>query len=391
MRRVAEEGGFGINTVRSGYALLERDGLVHITERGGVVVRAAPSIPEPAYPADAEVCWDRHGRERLDQLLEQLVRSDPGFAIAAPGPDLLPTRRLARCFSSLAGNWIDYAETRGELELRRRIALHYEPVNGPTSPDHLLITNGATEAISLLVTTFVKPEDVVVVESPTYYDYFRQLANARATIVEIRTRTGRGLDALEELFTRRRVRMVIAQPNVQNPTGASMSDDDKRRLVSACARHGCILVQDDVYGDLAFGPRRAANLPLFGDFPGLILISSISKSLSPGLRIGWIRSTGLMAELTEAKVRSSLCSSRPAQLALAEFLASTAYPRHLQQIRAAVAQRLESYMALLSRECGCDRSLSPGRPLIPPRVVQLTRLGSIVREMAGEVAPAGGR
>ncbi len=350
MRRIASGGGYGINTVRSAFALLERDGLVAPRERSGVFVQESRRFDAPSAPAESYLQWNRNTGERLDLVLERLVKRDRGFAVAAPGVDLLPVRNLERLFRSLPGGWIGYAETQGEEELRRRISLHYEPVNGFTAINRIMITSGATEAISLVIGAFISPGDTVVVESPTYYDYFRQLSAAGAEVIEIRTTIERGmdLDALTEVLALRKVRMVIVQPNVQNPTGATMPAEEKRTLVRLVKASGCILVQDDVYGDLSFDSERPANLSLFEDYGKLVLVSSISKSLAPGLRIGWIVASELMEPLLEAKIRASLGSSRPSQLVLAKYLSTPAYPAHLRRMRAALSQRLDEYMRVLT-------------------------------------------
>ena len=350
MRFMARGGSHGINTVRQAFSLLERDGLVTIRERGGVLVRRRRDLDQPRPPEERFVFWDRAAGDRLDLVLERMGRRDQAFAFAAPGTDLLPERRLSRIFASIPAGWIAYSEPQGEEALRRRIALHYEPVNGPTHAKDILITNGATEAISLIVHTLISAGDVVVVESPTYYDYFRQLSAVDARVIEVRTAVGRGmdLDALEQILASQPVRMVLVQPNVQNPTGATMSDADKARLLSLVHRQGAILVQDDVYGDLSFSDPRPANLSLIGDFSNLILISSFSKTLAPGLRIGFVRATGLMPQLVEAKIRWSLESSHPAQLVLESYLSTPAYPAHLRRLRAALSLRLDEYLALLT-------------------------------------------
>jgi DNA-binding transcriptional MocR family regulator len=94
------------------------------------------------------------------------------------------------------------------------------------------------------------------------------------------------LDLLEARLSRGRIKMILVQPNVQNPTGTIMPDEDKRRLLALAERHGSILVQDDVYGDLAYSERRPANLGFFGDYGRLVHISSFSKVLAPGSD-GW--------------------------------------------------------------------------------------------------------
>ena len=192
MRFMARGGSHGINTVRQAFSLLERDGLVTIRERGGVLVRRRRDLDQPRPPEERFVFWDRAAGDRLDLVLERMGRRDQAFAFAAPGTDLLPERRLSRIFASIPAGWIAYSEPQGEEALRRRIALHYEPVNGPTHAKDILITNGATEAISLIVHTLISAGDVVVVESPTYYDYFRQLSAVDARVIEVRTAVGRG-------------------------------------------------------------------------------------------------------------------------------------------------------------------------------------------------------
>jgi DNA-binding transcriptional MocR family regulator len=142
--------------------------------------------------------------------------------------------------------------------------------------------------------------------------------------------------------------MIIVQPNVQNPTGTIMNDEDKGRLVAIAARSGAILVQDDVYGDLAFSRERPRNLGSFGAYERLVYISSFSKCLAPGLRIGWMHAPALAAELARAKSLASLSTNRPAQRAIAAFLAGTSFKKHLAAMRSSLERQLEDYLSLLS-------------------------------------------
>jgi DNA-binding transcriptional MocR family regulator len=357
LRSVAGAEGLGLNTVRAAYDLLAAEGLARSRERGGYFAarpRGASAlggyVPPPA-------CLEAEGLSSFRKMEYILAAggASAGFALAEPDPDLLPVARLERLNASLSGSWIEYGEPDGEVELRRRIAAAYATFHAGLRADDVIVTNGATEAISIAIRALVEPGDLVAVESPTYYDYFRQLAAARARIVEVPVAPGLGMDLelLSSLLRKKKVRMIIAQPNVQNPTGTIMPDGEKARLVALAGREGCILVQDDVYGDLAFprpssGGERPANLSLFGDYERLVYLSSFSKCLAPGLRIGWIRARGLKAELSRAKSLSSLMTARPAQRVLAAYLAGPWFRKHLHSMRSALASQLKAYLALLS-------------------------------------------
>lgn len=369
LRQMAAAGSHGINTVRSAMVLLEREGLVEIRERGGIYVglragafqsgpAGSPGLP-PGAPGPFEAL--EQGR-RLDSIMESLALANPGFAVAAPGDDLLPARRLQSLHAHLDPGWIRYADPAGEAGLRRVLNARYQSVNGPGRPEDYVVTNGATEALHLVISAFVRPGDCVVLESPTYFDYFRQLEAAGARILEVPLKTGGGLD-LDQLATvlaREPVRLIICQPHVQNPSGNTMAPADKPRLVALARQHRCLLVQDDVYGDLSYGSERPRNLSFHDDYEGLLLISSISKSLAPGIRIGWIRSPAHARLLADLKLRTSGATNRPAQQVVAAFLDTPAWFRHLRDITARLQRRTAAYRALLARH------LPPGSALSQP-------------------------
>jgi DNA-binding transcriptional MocR family regulator len=354
LRRVAETEGVGLNTARAAFGLLEGDGLAKSLARGGYYVRGRVGrvLPDYAAPADCREAEGLSASQKIEYLLAA-GGAAAGFALAEPDSSLLPVARLERLHASLSGSWIEYGAQVGEEELRRRITAVYHPYHGSLDSEDILITNGATEAICITMRALIGPGDEVVVESPTYYDYFRQLSAARARIVEVPVRGpspsggGMDLDLLEARLKSHNVKMIIVQPNVQNPTGTIMGDGDKRRLVSLASSYGAILVQDDVYGDLAFSHERPANLSAFGDYGRIVHISSFSKCLAPGLRIGWICARELRAEISRAKSLCSLSTNRPAQRVLAAYLTGTTFRKQLAAMRAALERQLEDYLELL--------------------------------------------
>lgn len=349
IRELAATEGVGVNTARSAFELLDRDGLAVPVERGGYFVARRSSISDSGRPA---ACYEAEGLDAAQKIEFILSRSggSVGFALAEPDPDLLPIAKLERLHASLPPGWSGYGDKDGEPELRRRIASASALRHGRLEPESIVVTNGATEAISLALRSCVGRGDVVAVESPTYFDFFRQLSAIGAKILEVPAIPGRGmdLDLLEAAMRSQPVRMVVCQPNVQNPTGSVMPDADKQRLVALATRHGVLVLQDDVYGELAYRDPRPSNLDMFDDYRGLIYVTSFSKTLAPGLRVGWIRAPGLKDEIIKAKSLSTLATNRPAQAAIAAFIGGAEHRRHLSEMRAALETRLGEYSAALA-------------------------------------------
>jgi DNA-binding transcriptional MocR family regulator len=350
IREAAEAAGVSVNTVVAAFGRLADEGWVRSRERGGFYVRPRTKLAESSpAPEERFLARSREAGERLDALFERLVRRDPSFAVAAPGTDLLPADRLERSFRRMDRRWIEYADPAGDRGLRRKIVETSEAADGPGDPESIVVTNGATEALAIALRAMISPGDTVAVEAPTYFNFFRQLAPLGVDILEIPVgEDGMDLDILERELAARRVRAMLVQPNVQNPTGATMSDGSKERMVRIAERHGTVLIQDDVYGDLHFGPGRPANLESFGGDGDVVLVSSYSKSVAPGLRIGWLRSRRHAERFAEEKLRLSTESCRAAQFALAEFLGTSAHRRHLAELRAALSRRIDDHLALLS-------------------------------------------
>ncbi len=360
LRRVAAESGLGLNTVRSAFGLLERDGLASALERGGYYVRGGAALSECEAPSDCRAIEDMTAFSKIEYLLGRGGAAG-GFALAEPGRELLPADRLERLMGRLPAGWIEYGEQPGEGELRRRIAATSLHHLGSVSPEEIVVTCGATEAVAIAIKAVVRPGDAVAVESPTYYDYFRQLAAAGARVVEVPVGSG-GMDLglLERLLAKSAVKLIIAQPNVQNPTGAIMPDEEKEKLAALARRAGTVLMQDDVYGDLAFSQERPSSLGRFGGGFDMIYVSSFSKTLAPGLRVGWMRAPFLGREIMRLKSLSSLATNRPAQLALASFLGGAEYRRHLSRMRSTLEAQLADYLGAL------ELSLPPGSSYARP-------------------------
>ena len=150
---------------------------------------------------------------------------------------------------------------------------------------------------------------------------------------------GMNLAVLDYAIRNNPVSACITIANFNNPLGSLMPDDKKRELVRFLAEHGIPLIEDDVYGDLAYGPSRPVSTKAF-DESGLVLYcSSFSKTLAPGYRVGWIAPGRFKEKVTQLKALLNVASSSPTQLAIAEFLTNGGYDHHLRKIRRVYARQ----------------------------------------------------
>lgn len=355
VREQSRLSGYSVNTVLRSYEFLIDEGYVRATERGGFYIRSdiheltdmglGKPLPLPQqFVSEAEQTG-----QRLEILFSRLLSVDSGFATAAPGDDLLPTEALQQIAARLNRSWINYGAIEGERSFRQRIAMAGRDVSGGISQEDIIVTNGATEGMSLVLSSLLSRGDTVAVESPTYHNFLRQLSSAGLRILEIPVGpNGMDLDILESEFKKRKIAMVLVQPNVQNPTGISMNSEAKLRLVELSRRHGVIVLQDDVFGDLYFDAFRPPNLSSLSDYPEIITLSSFSKSIAPGLRIGWIESPKYKDLLQDAKLRTSMESSLMAQNILKSYIGTKAHRIHLKSIRVKLENRLGRYLNRLS-------------------------------------------
>jgi DNA-binding transcriptional MocR family regulator len=176
----------------------------------------------------------------------------------------------------------------------------------------------------------------VAVETPTYFGVLQAIEDLGLRAVEIpsRPREGMDLDALESSLKLSPVKAVVAMPTVSNPLGCTMSDADKERLVKLLARRDLPLIEDDVYGELSFDGTRPRPAKAWDDGGRVLLCGSISKTLAPGYRVGWLSAGRYTEVVRRLKFSSTVANPTLPQLAVAEFLASGGYDRHLRRLRA---------------------------------------------------------
>jgi DNA-binding transcriptional MocR family regulator len=356
VRRLAEERGVSVATVLSTYLLLEGRGLVETRPKSGHFVRArrSPEPPVPSMakraPSPARVSLAADVDDLVHVLIHARGRGLVPLGTAHVAPELLPTRKLNAILAAIAregaGPGASYDELRGLPQLRRQLARRAVTWGTFLDEDDFVTSVGATEALYLSLRAVAKPGDVIAVESPSYFGLLRLIEGHGLRALEIPTdpRTGMDLDALDDAIRSGPVKAVLAAPNFTNPLGARMlPDENKERLVKMLARREIPLIEDDVYGDLAYDGTRPRPAKAF-DKDGLVLLcGSVSKTLAPGYRVGWVAPGRFQESVERLKFAHTVASPSPTQMAVAEFLAEGGYDRHVRKLRKTLAAQTARY------------------------------------------------
>ena len=329
-------------TVFEAYYLLESRGLIQARPRSGyfVCTQAKNALAEPEMSPRIAETTPVDVSELVFSVLGSIKDPDTiPLGSAFPSPDLFPLARLARSMSKslqqMPAKSILTDITSGNPQLRRQIALRYR-VNGVMhTPEELVITNGALEALNLCMQVVTKPGDLVAIETPTFYAALQILERLQLKAVEIpvHPRDGIHLQTLEESLQRLPIKACWLMSSFHNPLGASMSDEKKQQLYDVLHHHQVPLIEDDVYSELYFGltPHKPIK---HVDRSGLVMhCGSFSKNLAPGYRVGWVAAGRYAEQIHRLKLMTTISPSIPAQAALADYLQQGGYDRHLRKLR----------------------------------------------------------
>lgn len=349
VRELSRSSRVSVSTVLDAYRLLEDQGLISPRPQSGYYVRVAMRLPTPVRSAP-NPCISEYGRDDLLRAMaRELGREDlVQLGFANPDPDLLPHERLARLAGRVAREHPEstygYGPVSGHRALREQIAQRTFAAGAVVSPDEIVITTGAQEALCLSLRAVTVPGGLVAVESPCHYGVLQAiyLAGMRALEIPTRSFTGMSVEALEAavIESERRgdpVRAIMVNPNFQNPLGSLLPDEDKARLVALAAQHNIPVIEDDVYGELGFAGERPRCLRAFPGGENVIVCSSFSKTLSPGHRVGWVLAGRRHSEIERLKHAMSVTAPSLPQLLLSELLASGGYDQYLRRARRAYA------------------------------------------------------
>ena len=258
------------------------------------------------------------------------------------------------------GGALQYGATEGYQPLREQLAAFMASKGcSDVAPDSLIVTTGSQQALDLLGKTLISPGDKVIVEGPTFLAtiqcfrlYGAQLISAPVDENGVQT------DALEALIAQHQPKFVYLIPTFGNPTGGLLSLERRKKVLELAVKYDTLMVEDDPYGDLYFNAEPPPSLlALSAQVPGsrdlLVHCGSLSKVLSPGLRVGWmIAPPELLAKATMCKQFSDAHTSTFAQATAAQYLKAGRMPATLAHVRQVYAVRALAMGNALRKELG---------------------------------------
>lgn len=344
LRRMSEQIGVSVPTVRQAYIELERQRRVESRPQSGFYVRGVPANEivrpgaqfRPAAKPVPVAC-----RSLIDRVFDGLY-SDELVPLGIANPTMAKpaakslNRTMKRVMARADGRRLTYAHTLGDPGLRRQIAFRYlDTLGSDVDMDQICITNGGQEALLLALQAVAGPGDVIAVESPAYHGVLELIDSLGMLAIEVETCPEEGvqLDALRKTLDAHPVKACMFSTTLSNPLGVTMPEEARRELVRLIERHEVALIEDDVYGDLRFDGSRPKPAEFYSRDGRVLTCSSFSKTAAPGYRIGWVLAGRYTTEIERLKRSYSCSSGLLQQLTLAEFMASGDYDRYLKTLR----------------------------------------------------------
>jgi DNA-binding transcriptional MocR family regulator len=355
------------STVVNAYRELEADGLIESHVGRGTMVKFIPGgeAREESYPAVQPPAWKNLYSSRTARMFNpfisnmlNLVASEDtiSLAVGVPAREFHPAEEfntiISRLIKKEGGCLFEHSPTAGHYPLREYLAGFMNDRGIQAGPENLIVLSGSQQGLDLAAKVFIEPGDPVVIEEHTYMGAIQVFAAAGARILSV-PMDGEGirLDILEQLISRYRPKFIYTQPTYQNPSGITMSDARRRALLRLVYRFHVPVIEDDPYSEFYYEGGRVASLKSLDNADHVIYLSTFSKMLFPGLRLGWLVAPAeLLKQFSMAKQLDDLHTSSLAQWAVNEFCRKGLLQVHLEQVRGEYHKRRDAMLDSLA-EC----------------------------------------
>jgi DNA-binding transcriptional MocR family regulator len=360
-RDLARQLGVNRNTVVAAYDQLAEEGVLSSHTGKGTFLAPRLDRPEPAAVRESWSTSFSRAVEgpavtRLFSFYQQAIATEGiSFSGSYPAPELMPVGAFSRALVAVlqedGERALVYGPTAGHLALREAIAAQMRERGCPVSADGLLVTNGAQQAIELVFHAFLERGDAALIEEPTYTGALSVLASLGARVIGLPLdEEGVRADLLETALQRHRPKLIYLQPTFQNPTTVVMSEARRRDVLALAARHQCMVVEDDWASGLRYEGPEPPTLHALDSGQHVVHLSTFSKKLLPGLRVGWVAAPPhVMERLLALKQIRDCGTSLVLQAALQRFLQEGGMEEHLRRILPAYRQRRDGMLQALAR------------------------------------------
>ncbi|WP_343692088.1 PLP-dependent aminotransferase family protein [Chitinophaga sp.] len=352
VREIKEQYQISISTIQNGYEHLIISGLVESVPKSGYFVSNQPErAHEPVKTKHRPIARDATFKNNLALTTSLMMgRKISEFNVAAPGDLLIPQKLLLRTMQQVirekGTGLLRYYPSNGSHELRENIVKRAATYQTIINPDELMITDGALQALYIALAAICNTGDVIAVESPCVFSVLEVIRVLKLKVIEIPTRpaTGFDIDFFRKACQKNAVKAAIVTPNFHNPTGAILTDEQKKMLLSVAHQYDVAIIENDIYGDLYFQGHRPATIKSFDDSGLVLTYSSYAKTLAPGIRLGWLSAGKFMERAEQIKFALGSTISPLYQETINRLLSGSSYDRHVRAFRMQLAKN--AYFAI---------------------------------------------
>ncbi len=363
IRQLSATTGYSTVTIHHGYELLESQGYCEARPRAGFYLIRAPAQHEE-FPEEREQSPEPLAIEDLSESLLLSFQSKALSAFGAPYPsDDLYNRTeldmtLRRVLRGRKPTGVDEAE--GDPELRLQIAKRTAQRQIATRHQDVIVTGSSMQAFNLCLDAFTEPNDIILVESPSYFPALSAIRRRNLRVVEIYShpRTGVDPDQFEYIVRNNRIRVALLMGNHHYPTGITYSETAMRKIVVVAQKHNVMIIENDMLGELKYGSGHASSFKQFDTSNNVIQYSSFEYTLAPEYGLGWIIAGKYTKRLLAASYLGGCTSDWRIQRAIAEHLSTRSQDRALRRIRTELAFRMEKGLQILADTLPAECSFS---------------------------------
>ncbi|SDT63215.1 transcriptional regulator, GntR family [Mucilaginibacter mallensis] len=355
VRKLCQEHSISMNTAKRVFLELEGQSLIESKPQSGYFVSrlSYQRLPLPEVSNPSAVSNNKEPDELIRKVYANMGKNDLTlFSIGVPSNELLPLAKLNKemmhATRELRDSGTGYEQLQGNEKLRRMIAARSLSWGGSLHENDLVTTAGGMNALSFCMMALGKPGDTIAMESPCYPGILQLAASLGLKVLELPTHptTGIEMEALRKAIPK--INLCLLVPNFNTPLGSCMPDEHKKEVVELLSRHNIPLIEDDIYGDLYFGTQRPKCCKSFDKDGTVLWCSSVSKTLAPGYRVGWVAPGKYKDQILKLKLVHAISSSTITQEAVASFLKSGRYENHLRRLRQTLQSNYQHYIQAIA-------------------------------------------